>query len=56
MKFGLPMASAMTVLAYGGIMFEDGYKAAGQYSYLQSSVKYVLFKYLIPKLILFLLF
>ena len=41
MKFGLPMASAMTVLAYGGIMFEDGYKAAGQYSYLQSSIKYV---------------
>ena len=30
----------MTTLAYGGIMFEDGYKAAGQFSYLQSSVKW----------------
>merc|ERR1719394_921116 len=39
-KFGLPMAQAMTTLAYGGIMFEDGYKAAGQFSYLQSSVKW----------------
>ena len=34
------MASAMTVLAYGGISYEDGYKAAGQYSYLQSTVKW----------------
>ena len=34
------MAQAMTTLAYGGIMFEDGYKAAGQFSYLQSSVKW----------------
>merc|ERR1719499_2664744 len=39
-KFGLPMASAMTVLAYGGILYEDGYKEAGQYSYLQSTVKW----------------
>ena len=34
------MAQAMTTLAYGGIMFEDGYKASGQFSYLQSSVKW----------------
>ena len=39
-KFGLPMASAMTVLAYGGVMYEDGYKNAGQFSYLQSTVKW----------------
>ena len=34
------MASAMTVLAYGGVMYEDGYKNAGQFSYLQSTVKW----------------
>ena len=39
-KFGLPMASAMTVLAYGGISYEDAYKSAGQYSYLQDAVKW----------------
>ena len=39
-KFGLPMASAMTVLAYGGISYEDGYKNAGQYEYLQDAVKW----------------
>ena len=39
-KFGLQMASAMTILAYGGISYEDGYKAAGQYSDLQSTVKW----------------
>ena len=30
----------MTVLAYGGVMYEDGYKNAGQFSYLQSTVKW----------------
>ena len=39
-KFGLPMASAMTVLAYGGITYEDGYKTAGQYEYLQEAVRW----------------
>ena len=34
------MASAMTVLAYGGISYEDAYKNAGQYSYLQDAVKW----------------
>ena len=34
------MASAMTVLAYGGISYEDGYKSAGQYEYLQDAVKW----------------
>ena len=34
------MASAMTVLAYGGISYEDAYKSAGQYSYLQDAVKW----------------
>ena len=39
-KFGLPMASAMTVLAYGGIMYPEAYNDAGLFSYLQSSVKW----------------
>jgi len=34
------MASAMTVLAYGGIMYPEAYNDAGQFSYLQSSVKW----------------
>ena len=34
------MASAMTILAYGGISYEAAYKAAGEYSYLQSTVKW----------------
>lgn len=39
-KFGLPMASAMTVLAYGGVMYESGYKSAAEFSHLQSTVKW----------------
>ena len=34
------MASAMTVLAYGGISYADAYKQAGQYEYLQATVKW----------------
>ena len=52
-KFGLPMAGAMTVLAYGGVMYEDGYKAAGQFSYLQDTVKYVQHKNMICLIIYF---
>ena len=39
-KFGHPMAGAMTVLAYGGILYEDNYKATGQYEYLLDAVKW----------------
>ena len=34
------MASAMTVLAYGGISYEQAYKSSGQYTYLQDTVKW----------------
>ena len=34
------MASAMTVLAYGGVMYESGYKSAAEFSHLQSTVKW----------------
>ena len=30
-KFNFPMASAMTLLAWSGIEFGDGYKKAGQF-------------------------
>ena len=40
MKFGLPMASAMTVLAYGGISYEDNYRAAGEYKNLLDAVRW----------------
>ena len=34
------MASAMTVLAYGGITYQEGYKNAGQFDDLQDAVKW----------------
>ena len=34
------MASAMTVLAYGGMSYEDAYKNARQYDHLQDAVKW----------------
>merc|ERR1711962_1801930 len=39
-KFGFPMAGAMTILSYGGITYSDGYQAAGQMSYLLSAIKW----------------
>ena len=39
-KFGFPMASAVTVLAWGGIAYPEGYTKAGQMSYLLDSVKW----------------
>ncbi|WP_051261459.1 glycoside hydrolase family 9 protein [Desulfovibrio inopinatus] len=36
MKFGLPLASAVTMLAWGGLEFQDGYIAAQQWDYLLS--------------------
>ena len=37
-KFNLPMASAMTILSWGGIMWNKGY--AGQEEYLRQAVKW----------------
>jgi hypothetical protein len=39
-KFGLPMAGAMTLLAWGGIEFESGYKKSGQWDYLLDAVRW----------------
>ena len=39
-KFNFPMASAMTLLAWSGIEFGDGYKKAGQFEYLLDTVKW----------------
>ena len=40
MKFGFPMAAAMTQVAWGGISFQAGYEAAGQMDYLKSTLKW----------------
>ena len=39
-KFGYPMAGAMTILAYGGISYATAYEAAGQMGYLKDAVKW----------------
>jgi hypothetical protein len=39
-KFGLPMASAMTLLAWGGIEFQAGYEKSGQRGYLLDAVRW----------------
>lgn len=39
-KFGFPMASAITVLAWGGIAYPEGYAKAGQTNYLLDAVKW----------------
>jgi len=39
-KFGFPMAYTITILAWGGITFKDGYVNAGQYEYLQDALKW----------------
>ncbi|MEO0931024.1 MAG: glycoside hydrolase family 9 protein, partial [Pseudomonadota bacterium] len=40
-KFGLPMAFSATMLAWGGIEFEDGYKATGAYDDLDNHLRHV---------------
>jgi endoglucanase len=39
-KFGFPMASAITVLAWGGVAYPDGYANSGQTKYLLDAVKW----------------
>ena len=39
-KFGFPMAYSITVLAYGGITFKDGYVDAGQFENLLDALKW----------------
>ena len=39
-KFNFPQASAITLLAWSGIDFADGYKKAGQFEYLLDAVKW----------------
>jgi len=39
-KFGYPMAGAMTVLAYGGISYGAAYEAAGEMEHLKEAVKW----------------
>ena len=39
-KFGYPMAGAMTVLAYGGISYGAAYETAGEMEHLKEAVKW----------------
>ena len=39
-KFGFPMASFITILAWGGVAFKDGYDAAGQAGWLTRTLKW----------------
>ena len=39
-KFNFPQASAITILAWSGVDFAEGYKRAGQYEYLLDAVKW----------------
>ena len=39
-KFNFPQASAITILAWSGIEFGDGYKKANQFEYLLDTVKW----------------
>ncbi len=39
-KFGLPMASSMTLLSWGGIAFRGGYEKAGQLGQLLEAVRW----------------
>lgn len=40
MKFALPMASAITLLAWGGIEYPEGYRRAGQWGHLLDAVRW----------------
>ena len=39
-KFGFPMAGAMTILSWGGISYPEGYEKAGMSGYLRDAVKW----------------
>ena len=39
-KFGLPLASSLTTLAWGGVEYEDAYKRLGQWDELLDAVKW----------------
>ena len=39
-KFGFPMAESMTMLAWGGIEYAQGYVKAGMMDYLRDAVKW----------------
>ena len=39
-KFGFPMAYAMTVLAMGGVVYPEGYTKSAQTNYLLDAVKW----------------
>lgn len=39
-KFGFPMASSVTVLAWGLVQYKKAYQAAGQYSTALNSIKW----------------
>jgi len=39
-KFGLPMASSMALLAWSGIEFEQGYQRCGQWGYFLDAVRW----------------
>lgn len=41
MKFGFPMASSTTVLAWGVIEYEEAYKKSGQYNYMLDNLRWV---------------
>ena len=39
-KFGFPLASALTVLCWGGLQYEEGYRLAGQLEELRETVRW----------------
>ena len=39
-KFGYPMASALTTLAWGGLSYPAAYQAAGQAEHLRAAVRW----------------
>ncbi|UAJ71804.1 glycoside hydrolase family 9 protein [Synechocystis sp. PCC 7339] len=39
-KFGLPLASTLTTLAWGGVEFSDGYQASGQMDDLLTTIRW----------------
>ena len=41
MKFNFPMASAVTLLAWGGLEFYEGYHTCGQWGWLLENIKWV---------------
>lgn len=41
MKFGFPMASSTTLLAWGAIEYEDAYKKSGQYNAILDNLRWV---------------